>query len=79
LPEDERRESWHLASTDGRVAGNGAGGVELLGSTSLTRPAALVLGRIPGRALDGAYAVLARHRGLLGRVVPDGPGPRRFP
>jgi hypothetical protein len=36
-------------------------------------------GWIRGRLPDAAYRFLASHRGLLGRFVPDGPAPRRFP
>jgi hypothetical protein len=32
-----------------------------------------------GRIPDAAYRVVARYRGLFGRLVPDGPAPRRFP
>ena len=35
----------------------------------------IVRGRIP----DGVYRALAGRRDLLGRLVPDGPAPRRFP
>lgn len=36
-------------------------------------------GWIRGRAPDAVYRFLARRRDLLGRLVPDGPAPRRFP
>jgi hypothetical protein len=36
---------------------------------------AWVRGRIP----DAIYRVVAGHRDLIGRLVPDGPAPRRFP
>jgi hypothetical protein len=71
--------TWHLAMPDGTVVGGGAGGVELLRSISLTRPVGGALARIPRRPLELAYGVVARNRGALGRVVPDRPGPRRFP
>jgi hypothetical protein len=29
--------------------------------------------------VDGAYDLLARYRKNLGRFVPDGPAPRRYP
>jgi predicted DCC family thiol-disulfide oxidoreductase YuxK len=79
LPEDERFETWHLAAPDGSLAGHGAGVVELLGALRLTRPLGRLLGLVPNRALDRAYGVVARQRGRLGRLVPDRPGPRRFP
>ena len=79
IPESERFEAWHLALPDRRVVGAGAGGAELLCSMALTRPAGRALARIPRRALEVAYEGVARHRARLGRVVPDGPGPRRYP
>ncbi len=36
-------------------------------------------GWVRGTVPDAAYRFVARHRELLGRLVPDGPGPRRFP
>jgi hypothetical protein len=79
LPEAERYAMWHLAFPDGATVGRGTGGVGLLGAMSVTRPASRVLAHVPGGILDRAYEVVASHRGRLGRLVPDGPGPRRFP
>ena len=79
LPADERFASWHLALSDGSVVGYGTGGVELLRSMRLTRPAGRLFAAVPDRLLDAAYGLVARHRGLLGRVVPNGPAPKRFP
>jgi len=79
LPEDERFATWHLALDDGSIAGYGRGGVELLGAIRLTRPAGRVLGYVPDRVLETLYRVVARNRDLLGRFVPDGPAPRRYP
>ena len=36
-------------------------------------------GVVRGRAPDALYGFIAGHRSLLGRIVPDGPAPRRFP
>lgn len=36
-------------------------------------------GWMRGRIPDAAYRSVARHRGWLGRLVPDGPAPRRYP
>jgi hypothetical protein len=36
---------------------------------------AVVRGRVP----DAMYRFVADHRDVLGRLVPDGPAPRRFP
>lgn len=79
LPEHERFETWHLPAPDGSLAGHGAGVVRLLGALRLTRPLGRLLGLVPDGALDRAYGVVARQRGRLGRLVPDRPGPRRFP
>jgi hypothetical protein len=36
-------------------------------------------GIVRGRVPDALYRLAAGHRDLLGRLVPDGRGPRRFP
>ena len=64
---------------DGTVAGYGSGLVALTRSMRLTRPAFRLLALLPERALAAAYRVVSARRGLLGRLVPDGPAPRRFP
>jgi hypothetical protein len=79
LPEEERYGTWHLVLRDGSLVGHGTGGVHLLGAMSLSRPVGRVLAHVPGRTLDEGYEIVARLRGRLGRFVPDGPGPRRYP
>ena len=79
LPENERFASWHLARSDGSLVGYGAGGVELLRAMRLTRPAGRLLAAVPDRVLDGLYRPVSRHRSLLGRLMPDGRAPRRYP
>jgi len=79
LPEDERFASWHLALGDGSLVGYGTGGVELLRSMRLTRPVGGLFAAVPDRLLDAAYGLVARHRDRLGRLVPNGPAPKRFP
>lgn len=79
LPEDERFDTWHLALADGRLVGYGTGTIELLRALRFTRPLAAVLQRVPARGLDRAYGLVARNRPRLGRLVPDRPGPTRFP
>ena len=59
--------------------GTGAGAVELLAALRRTRPAARVLARAPEAPLEAVYHAIARNRSRLGRLVPDGPAPRRFP
>jgi hypothetical protein len=36
-------------------------------------------GIVRGRVPDALYKLVAENRELLGRFVPDGPAPRRFP
>ncbi len=36
-------------------------------------------GVVRGRVPDALYRLVAEHRELLGRFVPDGAAPRRFP
>ena len=79
LSEKSRLASWRVVQPDGSLAGLGAGIVPLLRSMRLTRPAARLIALVPDRALDTVYGVVARHRGRLGRMLPDGPAPRRFP
>jgi len=79
LPEEERYATWHLVLRDGSLVGHGTGGVELLETMSLTRRAGGLLAHVPGGILDRAYEVVASQRGRLGRLVPDRPGPRRYP
>jgi predicted DCC family thiol-disulfide oxidoreductase YuxK len=79
LPEAERYATWHLVRRDGSLAGAGAGLVDLVASLRLTRPAARVVALVPERALEAFYRVVARYRSRFGRIVPDGPAPRRFP
>jgi predicted DCC family thiol-disulfide oxidoreductase YuxK len=64
---------------DGRLAGNGSGIAELTRLLRATRLLARVLERVPPRALDRVYGAVARRRTALGRLVPDRPGPIRFP
>ena len=62
------------------VPGDGGGGVLLLGELRLTRPLARLLGAAgASRLVDAIDIRIARHRTRLGRLVPDGPAPRRFP
>ncbi|HSI97423.1 MAG TPA: DUF393 domain-containing protein [Gaiellaceae bacterium] len=79
LGEEERLATWRLARPDGSLPGYGAGVPELLRAMRLTRPAGRLLGLAPSGVLDTFYGLVARNRGMLGRVVRDGPAPRRFP
>ena len=81
IPEDARGECWWLVLRDGTpIPGDGGGGVELFAQLRLTRPLARVLRAVRASALLDAFdKIVARHRGRLGRLVPDGPAPRRYP
>ena len=54
---------------------------ERFDSWRLVKPDGSVLGYavVRGRVPDALYHFVARHRDVLGRIVPDGPAPRRFP
>ena len=73
LPEAERLASWRLARHDGTLVGFGAGVVSLLAAMRLTRPLARLAAFVPDRLLDATYGVVARHRSVLGKLVPDVP------
>ena len=52
----------------------------LLAELRLTRPLGRVLRALrAARVVDALDTFVARHRGGLGRFVPDGPAPRRYP
>ena len=78
LPERERLASWRLVAPDGTLAGYGAGLPALLRAIRPTRPLGRLLGLVPAGALDASYALIARNRGRLAMLVPDGPAPRRL-
>jgi hypothetical protein len=62
------------------IAGDAGGGVALFAEVRLTRPLGRVLRTLRASALiDTLDKLVARHRGRLGRLVPDGPAPRRYP
>jgi len=79
LPAGERLASWRLVRRDGSLAGYGAGLSELLGSMAVTRAFGRAVSVVPDRVLDALYEPTARRRGRLGRLVPRGPAPRRYP
>jgi hypothetical protein len=54
--------------------------VALFAEVRLTRPLGRVLRALRlSRLVDAFDKFAARHRGRLGRFVPDGPVPRRYP
>lgn len=78
IPADERGECWWLVLRDGTpVPGDRGGGVLLLAELG---PLGRLLGALGASPLvDALDRLIARHRGRLGRLVPDGPAPRRYP
>jgi hypothetical protein len=81
VAEDERGECWWLVLRDRRpVPGDRGGGVALLAEVRLTRPLGRLLRAFRLSPLvDASDRLVSRHRGRLGRLVPDGPAPRRYP
>lgn len=81
VPERDQSGRWWLVLRDGRsLPGDGGAALPLLAELRATRGLAGVLGRLrAGRALDRLDALVARRRTWLGRLVPDGPAPRRYP
>jgi predicted DCC family thiol-disulfide oxidoreductase YuxK len=79
LNDDERLSTWRLLQPDGSTVGYGAGLPSLLATLRATRWLGRALERAPDRALDGLYTAIARNRGMLGRLVPGGDAPRRYP
>jgi hypothetical protein len=81
IPEERRGECWWLVLRDGRpIAGDAGGGVMLFAELQLTRPFGRVLRALRLSPLvDALDTFVAQHRKRLGRFVPDGPAPRRYP
>ena len=62
------------------VPGDGGAGVLLLTELPLTHPLGRFLRALHASLLVDAFdKLVARHRSGLGRFVPDGPAPRRYP
>lgn len=81
VPEQARDERWWLVLRDGRaLPGDGGAALPLLAELRTTRTLGRALDALKaGPALDRLDALVARHRTRLGRLVPDGPAPRRHP
>jgi hypothetical protein len=81
VPEDVRNESSWLVHRDGAPVRLEAGGaVQLLAELRLTRRLARALEAVGASRLpDATVRLVSRHRTQLGRFVPDGPAPRRYP
>ena len=81
VPEDLWNESSWLVHRDGAPVRLDAGGaVRLLAEVRLTRWLGRALEAVgASRLLDASVRLVSRHRAGLGRFVPDGPAPRRYP
>ena len=81
VPAEARDERWWLVRRDGTaVPGDGGGGIELLAELRPTRRLGRALQRLGASGLiDALDRLVSRHRTRLGRLVPDGPAPRRYP
>jgi hypothetical protein len=81
VPDEARAECWWLVLRDGTpLPGDEGGGAALFSEVRLTRPLGWALRAVrASRLVDSLDKVVARHRGRLGRLVPEGPAPRRYP
>jgi predicted DCC family thiol-disulfide oxidoreductase YuxK len=77
LPEEKRFASWHLVEPDGRITSGGAAAARLLDSLGHAR-AMRGASRLAA-PVERLYDLVATHRSTLGRFLPDGKAPRRFP
>ena len=81
MPEERRGKCWWIVLRDGTpVPGDGGGGVTLFAEVQLTRPLGRVLRALKlSPLIDALDTLLAHYRKRLGRFVPEGPAPRRYP
>ncbi|MBW8010475.1 MAG: hypothetical protein FVQ83_04420 [Chloroflexi bacterium] len=81
IPEEIRSENWWIVLCDGTpVAGNHGGGVTLLVEIRLTRIIGYTLRTLRlSPIIDALDKFLDRIRAHIGWMVPEGPGPRRYP
>ena len=80
IPEDERLTGWHLVTTNGTRLSGGPGMVRLLLELRRTRWMGHICRSLGLTGVLGRVdAFIAQRKGRLGRHVPDGEAPRRFP
>jgi predicted DCC family thiol-disulfide oxidoreductase YuxK len=80
VPDDERGSSLRLVLPDGRLLSAGAAGLGVLERLPATRLLARSVELVHAEpAAEALYSLIARNRDRLGRLVPDGSGPRRYP
>jgi predicted DCC family thiol-disulfide oxidoreductase YuxK len=71
MPESVRMGSWHLVADDGAISSAGAAVPRLLALLRAHR-AARRLAERHSAVVEGGYALIARNRGSLGRLVTEG-------
>lgn len=77
---EERGSSIRLVLPDGRMISAGEAALGVLERLPVTRRLARSCARLHALpAVEDLYAFVARHRGDIGRLVPDGSAPRRYP
>jgi predicted DCC family thiol-disulfide oxidoreductase YuxK len=80
VPEERRAETLRLVRPDGTVVAGGDAALAALGAVRATRPLRRALAAAGAERLArDAYERVARNRERLGRFLPDGTAPRRFP
>jgi len=81
VAEEQRGKCWWVVLRDGTlVPGDEGGGVMLLAEVQLTRRLGRGLRWLHlSPAVDVLDKVVARYRKHLGRLVPEGPAPLRYP
>jgi predicted DCC family thiol-disulfide oxidoreductase YuxK len=80
ISENERSSSLRLALGNGRMLSGGAAALGALEFVPATRPLARTAEALHAQpATEALYCLIARNRDRLGRLVPDGPAPRRYP
>lgn len=80
LPEAERFATFHLVLVSGGVLSGGDAGPVLLRNMRGMRMLGQIASALRIRRLSWAiYRSFAANRKRLGRLVPDAPGPHRFP
>ena len=68
MPHERRYASWHLVTSDGRVASGGRAVAPLLRRLPGGAPLAAIASAMPGPT-DAAYRLVARNRDRLGELL----------
>jgi predicted DCC family thiol-disulfide oxidoreductase YuxK len=80
VTEEERRASLRLVLPGGPLLSAGAATLGVLEELPATRPLARSVALLHAEpVVEALYALVAENRDLLGRLVPDGAAPRRYP